>query len=292
MDRLFVASVACGGLLFMAPVASSAHSTPVSFDCVMNPSMRLKIGSPVATTLRTIEVERGDHVTRGQVIARLESAVEAADVDLQAERAANTADVTAKAARAEFAKSEDQRGEKLLETNNIPRQKVEELRTQLRVAQEDLQISLLNHRIDQLELARAKAALELRIIRAPINGVVVQRLLGPGEYVHQDAQIVELAQIHPLHVEAYPPVRYFGAIRIGAKAEVRPDLPDAHAFPATVSIADQVFDAGSGTFGVRLDLPNPDDALPAGLRCRVTIETADVPADAVVTQGPKAVPTR
>ena len=38
---------------------------------------------------------------------------------------------------------------------------------------------------------------------------------------------------------------------------------------AKVSIVDRVVDASSGTFGVRLELPNPGHRLPGGLKCRV-----------------------
>ncbi len=38
---------------------------------------------------------------------------------------------------------------------------------------------------------------------------------------------------------------------------------------AEVGVVDKVVDAASGTFGVRLELPNPDTSLPAGLKCRV-----------------------
>ena len=256
------------------------------FDCVINPSVRLKIGSPVSTTVRAIEVERGDRIARGDVIARLESAVETADVELSAARAANMSEISSRAARADFARIEVERGEQLLAGNNTPRQKVEELRTQMRVAREDLQIALLNHRIVDLELVRSKVLLELRVIRSPIDGVVVQRLLGPGEFVHQDAQIVELAAIDPLFVEAYPPVRYYAAIRVGARAEVRPDTAGARTYTATVSIVDRVFDPGSGTFGVRLTLPNPGGILPAGLRCSVAMMTGEENAPAVPAHGP------
>jgi hypothetical protein len=44
-------------------------------------------------------------------------------------------------------------------------------------------------------------------------------------------------------------------------------------------IVDHVSEAASGTFGVRLALPNPERFLPAGLRCRVTIDTGDNPGD-------------
>jgi hypothetical protein len=62
---------------------------------------------------------------------------------------------------------------------------------------------------------------------------------------------------------------------------VRPDLPNAQPYGATVTVVDQVFDAGSGTFGVRLALPNPGGTLSAGLRCHVAI---NIPAVAATTK--------
>jgi len=40
-------------------------------------------------------------------------------------------------------------------------------------------------------------------------------------------------------------------------------------YTAKVVIVDRVIDAASGTFGVRLEIPNPKYELPAGLKCRV-----------------------
>ena len=49
--------------------------------------------------------------------------------------------------------------------------------------------------------------------------------------------------------------------------------------PLDVIVVDRVFDAASGTFRVRADLPNPDLALPGGLRCQVQFELdAPLPA--------------
>ena len=42
-------------------------------------------------------------------------------------------------------------------------------------------------------------------------------------------------------------------------------------------MVDRVFDAASGTFGVRLDLPNSDGALPAGQRCIVSFALPGTP---------------
>ena len=64
------------------------------------------------------------------------------------------------------------------------------------------------------------------------------------------------------------PVSAFGKIRHGQRALVMPEAPVGGRYPARVEIVDQVFDAASGTFGVRLTLPNPERRIPAGLKCR------------------------
>ena len=53
-------------------------------------------------------------------------------------------------------------------------------------------------------------------------------------------------------------------------AEVEPEAPVGGRYRATVTVVDTLFDASSGTFGVRLSLPNPDLSLPGGLRCKVS----------------------
>ena len=43
-------------------------------------------------------------------------------------------------------------------------------------------------------------------------------------------------------------------------------------YAARVKVVDRVVDAASGTFGVRLELPNPQGAVPAGVKCKVRFE--------------------
>ena len=53
------------------------------------------------------------------------------------------------------------------------------------------------------------------------------------------------------------------------RAAVVPEFPGDTVHVASVSIVDRVIDAASGTFGVRLKLPNPDHEIPGGLHCQV-----------------------
>jgi hypothetical protein len=47
-----------------------------------------------------------------------------------------------------------------------------------------------------------------------------------------------------------------------------PERPVGGSYQARVEVVDQMFDAASGTFGVRLTLPNPQRRIPAGLKCK------------------------
>jgi hypothetical protein len=69
-------------------------------------------------------------------------------------------------------------------------------------------------------------------------------------------------------------VAFYGQIHRGDEATVLPDQPLGGQYAAKVVIVDPVIDAASGTFGVRLLLPNSDWRLPAGLRCRAAFGPA------------------
>lgn len=251
-----------------------------TFDCVLDPALTLKLGSPVASILDKVEVDRGAMVTKGQVVARLESTVESAAVALSRVKAESSAEITARQVRVELTRNAYGRQTTLQERNVAATSKVDESRAEAQLAQQDLAMAQLNYRVAGLELERARAILDQRVIRSPIDAIVIHRALGPGEYVHQDSHIVTLAKIDPLHVETFLPIRYFGQIREGDVARVRPDDPVGGDRAAKVLIVDRVFDAASGTFGVRLELPNPDLAIPAGLRCRVSFTLPGEPAPA------------
>jgi RND family efflux transporter MFP subunit len=267
-------AIAVALLLAAAPAAAQDGAV----DCVIEPSRTLRIGSPVTGIVAAVEVERGDRIRRGQVLARLESSVEEATLALARARAGSNAEVDARRARLEQTRSELARAASLHDRAVVSTQRIEELRATSQIAASDFALAELNRRMAQLEAARAEAMLEQRTIRSPVDGVVVARNLGAGEYIHFENHIVGVAQLDPLHVEAFLPVRLHGRVGIGTRATVRPDPPVGGSYAAEIRVLDQVFDAASGTFGVRLHLPNPDLALPGGARCKVEFELAPLAA--------------
>jgi RND family efflux transporter MFP subunit len=275
------------GLLGTVLACVATQAPAATFDCVMDPFLTVKLGSPVTSVLSEVSVDRGDLVKKGQIIAKIESAVERAAVATNEARAASTAEIEAKQATLDQKNGVYKRKLDLQTHNVTSAQDVENAQAEFNVAKQELELARLNRQMAQLEVDRLRALLEQRTIRSPIDGIVVQRSLGPGEFARQDANIVTVASIDPLSVEAYLPVRYFGSIKVGDVANVHPDDPVGGEYQATVSIVDRVFDAASGTFGVRLNLPNHENQLPGGLRCHVTFDVPEKSArDLVASERP------
>lgn len=239
------------------------------FDCLIQPKMVLKLGTSVPGLLSEVLADRGDVVKKGDVLARLESGVEQAAEALAKLRSENDATVRSSMAKLEFQRRKDERARQLRKSDSVTVAVADEAETGARVAEQELDEARVNLAMSKLELTRAAEVLKQRTIRSPIDGVVVERTLGPGEYVFDQSHIMTVSQIDPLNVEVYVPLGQFGKIRVGAAAEVFPEEPVGGRYTATVTVVDQVFDAASGTIGVRLALPNPNYAIPAGLKCRV-----------------------
>ena len=212
--------------------------------CLIEPSKDLQVGTPVDGILEQLSVDRGDIVTVGQVLARLNTGVEAASVETQAARSA-------------FGQRKLERNRELQARQLISAQEADEIATEQRLA--------------DLELRERQERLLLRIINSPIRGVVVDVYRHVGDLVRQE-KILRLMQLDPLHIETIVPARLFGRFRIGQSYAVVTELgSQRHA--AVVQSVDRVIDAASGTFRVRLSLPNPKLDIPPGQRCSLQFET-------------------
>jgi RND family efflux transporter MFP subunit len=250
-----------------SPLPVSAE--PVVLDGIIEPYLVVNIGSPVTGILATVEVDRGDTVTQNQVLATLQSGVERATMDLARTRAEMNSSLKAKEAKLKFSLRRQQRLEQLHEKKVIPFEEMDEARTNTDLAMLELEEAKENIQLAEMEWKRSYEVVKRMTIYSPITGVVKERFLTMGEYV-ENQPILQLAQIDPLHVEVFAPVALLGIIEVDMTAEVLPEGPVGHRYKARVKVVDRVLDAASGTFGVRLELPNPGYKLPAGLKCKVS----------------------
>ena len=207
-------------------------------SCLLEPSMVVAVASPVSGVVQRIHRERGDAVRVGDKLFELESAAEQATLAL-----AST--------RLRLAQSKSARHQELIREGILSEQEGDEL-------------------MAELELARAardeaQAMLARRTVQSPINGVVLKRLMAPGEQAAGNP-VLRLATLNPLHADV--------TLRASAYGRLKPGMPvrisAGEGFPVLggrVRQVDPVIDAASGTYSISVELANPGNRVPAGLAC-------------------------
>ncbi len=261
------ASPACAVALLVA--ASAAAS---DYDCLIEAKQQVDIRSPVEAVVESVLIQRGETVKKGQVIATLESGPERAALDLAKSRATMQGELKAAEARVDLAQKKMVRADELYKQNFVSVNARDEAQAEYQFSSEQLRQARENQKLAELEVKRSEEVLAMRTIRSPLSGVVVDVLQKPGEFATSNdvrQPIAKLAEIDPLHVEVILPVMVYGKIKNGQRALVMPEQPVGGRFDATVKVVDRVIDAASGTFGVRLQLPNPGYRIPAGIKCKV-----------------------
>lgn len=259
--------MACAAVLVIAAAPVAAQE----YDCLIEARDTVEIRSSVEGIIEKVLVRRGDAVQRGQVLVQLESGAERAAVDLARSKATMEGPLKAAESRLDFAVTKERRTAELFKQNFVSAGALDEARTQRELAESELREARENRKLNELELQRAEEVLKLRAIRSPFDGVVVERYLSPGEFATSNVKdpILKIAEVDPLHVEVVLPATQFGKIRKGTRATVRPEAPGGR-FGAVVTTVDSIIDGASGTFGVRLELPNPGLRIPAGAKCKLT----------------------
>jgi cobalt-zinc-cadmium efflux system membrane fusion protein len=263
------------------PRSGKAVANPQAVGCLIGPLRSADIGSPVTGIIDRMVVDVGDSVKQGQPVVMLR-----ADVETAGERAAHTrwsldADVRASEASLELSRQRHQRAVELLASGFVSPQAVEQASTELRLAEQRLAQSKGQRAVLQTDLEVAKTQVNQRTVRAPFDGVVIERFRHPGERV-EDRPLLRVASLDPLRVDLIVPATRFGQYRLRDQISITPELPGTSPVNAEVTHVDRVIDAASNTFRVRLNLPNPGHRLPAGARCNAetpaVTSTAATPA--------------
>lgn len=120
----------------------------------------------------------------------------------------------------------------------------------------------------QLDAAKARAE-SMRInltrteIRAPFKGVLESRAVERGDYVKAGDTVAVIVDLDPLLAVGFVSERDVGLVRADAQGTVR--LVDGTARAGKVRFVATVADPETRAFRVELEIPNPDNAIRAGL---------------------------
>jgi membrane fusion protein, multidrug efflux system len=208
----------------------------------------------VAGYLKTIRVDKGDHVTAGQVLAEIQAP------ELEADQVRQKAEVTV----AEVAYRRVSDAQKKAPDLVMP-QTVDDAKGKLDMANANL------HRTETL-LGYTK-------IVAPFSGIIARRSVDPGAFipaatsgsVSTSAALLTLIDIRSVRIEIPVPESEVLRVKVGLPVQVTVDELPGHVFTGAVSRFAYALDEASKTMLAEAEIPNPNTALRPGMYARVRL---------------------
>jgi HlyD family secretion protein len=301
------------------PAKRATISETVSAEAVVYPVEQAVITPKITSTIRNFEVQRGSRVHKGQLLAVLENADLAAAADQsrgefqQAEAGYATTtgaslpqELQKATLDASVAKSSLDAQQKVYDSRKIlfdqgalPRRDFDtagvalaQARNQYEVAQRQLddlkrlgQEQSLKSATGQLGAAKGKylgaqAQLSYSEIRSPIDGVVTDRPLYPGELATANVPLLTVMNNSKLIAKAHVSQAEAALLKVGDDAEIAVPGVD-EAVKARVSLVSPAVDPGSTTIEVWFEVAKPDPALRPGMTVPITA-VAKTSKDALV----------
>ena len=236
----------------------------VSANGTLNPVVLVNVGTQVSGTVTKLYVDFNDKVEKGQALLELDPSLYAA---LSRQTAANVNNVSA---TLDLARANEARMQALFAQEYISRQELDQARQARKSA--------------EAQLAQARAAadkdkvnLGYTVIRSPVSGVVIDRVVDLGQTVAASLQtptLIKIAQdLSEMRIDSSFAEADIGRIREGQKVRFTVDAFPNRSFNGEVQQIrlNPTTTQNVVTYNVRVSLQNPDQTLLPGMTAYVNI---------------------
>ena len=290
-------------------------SEEITADAILAPLAQAAIAPRISAPIRAEYVQRGAHVKKGQLLITLEdrdlqgNALDSKGAVTSAQAAYTNAtratipeevqkaqlDVDQAKANLEVADRTAQERKRLLQQGAIAGRDVDtavaaavQAQAAYDAAVKHLQsVQSTTRKTDEQtaqgqltsaegRLMNADAQVSYANLRSPIDGVVTDRPLFPGETASAGAPVITVMDISSLIAKLHVAQASAQKLRVGGSAHVyMPGIDDPQ--PATVSLVSPALDPGSTTVEVWLKLPNPDGRYKVGTPVHAVLQGITIP---------------
>lgn len=223
--RLGRAFVAASLLAFARAGQGGSSPAPLTALATLMVEQEVTVTTRVTGVVESLQAERGEHVKKGQPLAKLDQR----EFELDRRAAEETLNVS---------KADYERAQELFRLDLSSKAELEQKRSRYELA--------------QVELERARLVIDRSVVRAPFDGVVVDRWVKAGEKVLLDEHkpLFKVMALEPLLARAYLPTAALGSVRVNDEVAVSSaEFPDVRT-TARVSFVSSVVDPASGTIQV------------------------------------------
>lgn len=181
------------------------------------------VSNSVEGIITDVGFESGQQVSAGDILVRLDDAVEQASL-------------SSFTARLELARVNYERDKKLLEKKAISKTDFDRTEAELKVS--------------EAQVTQTRALIEQKLVKAPFAGKLGIKKHARGQFLEQGSEIVSLQDTSLLYVDFSLPERYFPLTQKGQKVRLNIDTTD-HVFQGQITALEPEVDLDTRTFGVR-----------------------------------------
>jgi RND family efflux transporter MFP subunit len=225
----------------VVPVSGSIR--PVNYAAV-----KARVGAEVAR----VHVQDGDRVARGQLLVTLDAA------DWRARFDSQSAAVAEAKARLTLARKNQSSNKDLLDRKFISQNAYDNTQSTADVAAAAVTSA-------EAQLAIVRRQLEETGIRAPIDGVVVRRLVQVGERITEQQTVAQVVDLSLMELEALVPLADAPAVRVGSPIGFTVDGFGDRQFAGKVERISPQAEGGTRSIAVYIRIPNADATLKGGM---------------------------
>lgn len=275
---LIVAGLASYAVLSNQRASANAYRTEtvtrgpitqrVSANGTLNPVVLVSVGTQVSGTVRRIHVDFNDRVRKGQVLVELDDAL------LAAQSKQSAAGVLSAQAALDLAVANEARQRDLVARKFVSPRELDQAVQQLKAAEAALAVSRAQAERDRVNLAYS-------VIRSPIDGVVIDRVVDVGQTVAASFQTPELIRIagdlRQMQIDTSFAEADIGAIRVGQTARFTVDAHPDRSFQGQVTQIrlNPSSEQNVVTYNVVIGVDNRDSLLLPGMTATVGIAVAE-----------------
>ncbi|MFK7819549.1 MAG: efflux RND transporter periplasmic adaptor subunit [Planctomycetaceae bacterium] len=235
------------------------------------PFRTIELAAPETGLILEINVEEGNRVREGQILARLDDLVLQASLAVAKAQKDATGQLKTAQAELRLRASRYKKLANLLDKGHATPEEVTLAESEKEVAEAKLTQAKEALRVKELEYERTLAQVERRLVRSPVAGIVTNVYRQPYEFVsYTEPVVMTVVQLDPIVAvfTFYP--RDTAELRIGQKVGVNL-ASNEHPAVGTISYISPVLDAESGTVKVKVRIDNKHGRYRSGDKC--TLDT-------------------
>ena len=238
----------------------------------------IDVTSEVNGIVTEIKFTEGQKVKKNNILFILESSIEKAEINIQ------KAEVDRWTALLERRKRLARSAEKLSQTNNIAKTRLDQLLTDETEALAQLQIA-------KAALNIAKNKFDKKTIRAPFDGVIGLKIKSIGEYLEPGEVMTSLDSIDPIEIDFEVPEAAISSLKIGTKIKTFSRAWKEEIFIGTIKSIDTRISRDSRSITVRAEIVNNELKLKPGMFMVVKLPVMThknaiiIPEESVLTDG-------